>query len=217
MRLSPHFGATFALLSGTLFLTGLADRRIPEPLAAPLDGIRTNLAGWTAVRTETLSQGVLKQLDPTSYLSRVYKKGPTEMSVFIAFYAQQKAGESMHSPKHCLPGAGWEIWKHDSADIPVQGRMVRINKYSIQNLGTRMQMFYWYQSRSRIVASEYLAKVLLARDTVLTGRTSGSIVRIMLPDAPTTSEEGIAVAKELISEVQRSFGGSDTDLSASGR
>src|SRR4051794_16201075 len=84
MRLSPHFGATFVLLSGTLFLTGLADRRIPEPLAAPLDGIRTNLAGWTAVRTETLSPGVLKQLDPTSYLSRVYKKGPTEMSVFIA-------------------------------------------------------------------------------------------------------------------------------------
>jgi hypothetical protein len=39
-----------------------------------------------------------------------------------------------------------------------------------------MLMFYWYQSRNRIVANEYLGKILLAKDTLLTGRTAGSIV-----------------------------------------
>ena len=32
-----------------------------------------------------------------------------------------------------------------------------------------MLMFYWYQSSTRIFSSEYLGKVLLARDTLLTG------------------------------------------------
>ena len=112
----------------------------------------------------------------------------------------------MHSPKHCLPGSGWEIWKHDSATVPVNGDLFEINKYSIQNSGTRMLMFYWYQSNSRIVASEYLGKILLARDTVFTRHTAGSIVRIMLPDAPGADKEAVAFASTLIPEVQRCFG-----------
>ena len=62
---------------------------------------------------------VVRALDPTSYLSRTYRKGSNDADLFIAFYAQQRAGESMHSPKHCLPGSGWEIWKHDSAPVPI--------------------------------------------------------------------------------------------------
>jgi len=83
---------------------------------------------------------------------------------------------------------------------------VQINKYSIQNSGSRMLMFYWYQSKTRILASEYLGKIQLARDAVLTGNTSGSIVRIMLPDTPAADEQGIFFAKRLIPEVEHCFG-----------
>ena len=128
------------------------------------------------------------------------------LELFIAYYAQQRAGESMHSPKHCLPGGGWEIWKQDSELLTVRGKQFEINKYSIQNSGSRMLMFYWYQSKTRIVASEYIGKLLLARDTLLSGHTSGSIVRIMLPDSPAISNEGLAFATRLIPEVERCFG-----------
>src|SRR5688500_6238885 len=98
----------------------------------------------------------------------------------------------MHSPKHCLPGSGWEIWKHDSSLVPINGTQVEVNKYSIQNAGTRMLMFYWYQSKNRIVANEYVGKVLLARDTLLTGRTGGSIARIVIMDKPGAEEHAVA-------------------------
>ena len=114
----------------------------------------------------------------------------------------------MHSPKHCLPGAGWEIWKHDSMLIPLDGQHIRVNKYSIQNQGARMLMVYWYQSKDRIVANEYFGKLLLARDTVLTGHTAGSIVRIVLPDVPGADQDGAAFASKLIPQVQRCFGSS---------
>ena len=200
------FAATVMLLLGTTLLAGLTARRVAEPLAVPLDQIDSRIEGWTAAGDHTLPAPTLHALDATSYLARTYQKGTSQLDLFIAFYAQQRAGESMHSPKHCLPGAGWEIWKHDSAFIPVYGTQVEINKYSIQNSGTRMLMFYWYQSKSRIVASEYMGKILLARDTVLSGHTAGSIVRIMLPDTPTASADGVAFAARLIPEVDRCFG-----------
>jgi EpsI family protein len=206
-RISMQFVVTATLLAGTILLTGMVARRVPQPLAVPLDRIDSEIAGWTAVKGSTLDEHTLRALDATSYLARAYGKQGQELELFIAFYAQQRAGESMHSPKACLPGTGWEIWRHDSATVPVNGKQIHINKYSIQNLAARMLMLYWYQSQDRIVASEYVGKILLARDTLLTGRTSGSIVRIILPDAPGAAEEGIVFASRLIPEVQRCFSG----------
>jgi EpsI family protein len=203
---SLHFCATIVLLVGTIFLGSLTARRISTPLAVPLEQIAPDVAGWTALKDQTLPAGTLRALDATSYLSRKYGKDSKELDLFIAFYMQQRAGESMHSPKHCLPGSGWEIWQHDSAIISAEGKQYGVNKYSIQNAGTRMLMFYWYQSKDRIIASEYLGKILLAKDTILTGRTAGSIVRIMLPDVPSASDEGALFAARLIPQVQRCFG-----------
>jgi len=205
--ISFRFLATTVLLAGTVLLGGLAARRMAEPLAIPLDRISSQILGWKTTGDQELPDYTLRTLNATSYLSRTYEKGPLRSEVFIAFYAQQRAGETMHSPKHCLPGAGWEIWKHDAALVPVDGKQVEINKYSIQNSGTRMLMFYWYQSKSRIYASEYVGKILLARDTVLTGHTAGSIVRVMLPDVPGADQEGIAFVSELIPQVQQCFAG----------
>jgi len=204
--ISFSFLATTVLLASTVLLGGLAARRIPEPLAIPLYRIPSQIPGWGAIGDKKLPDSTLRALDATSYLSRTYRKGPLELGLFVAFYAQQRAGESMHSPKHCLPGSGWEIWKHDSALVLVNGEQVEINKYSIQNLGTRMLMFYWYQSKDRIYASEYLGKMLLARDTMLTGHTAGSIVRVMVPDVAGAAGEGAAFASQIIPEMQRCLG-----------
>jgi EpsI family protein len=202
------FACTITLLTGTILLSALTERRLPEALALPLSEISVNIAGWNAAADNTLSAPTLRALDATSYLARTYSKDRSTLDFFVAFYSQQRAGESMHSPKHCLPGAGWEIWKHDSAVVPVDGQNVRINKYSIQNNGVRMLMLYWYQSKDRIVADEYMGKLLLARDTLLTGRTGGSIARLMLPDTPAAADEGMAFAAAVIPQLQRCFRGS---------
>ena len=206
MPSSLHFVATAAILTGTIFMGGLADRRIAEPLAIPLDQIGNEVAGWTAVKDSVLPAPTLHALDPTAYLARTYQRGAQQLDLFIAFYSQQRAGESMHSPKHCLPGAGWEIWQLGSAKIPVNGKQFLINKYSISNSGSRMLMFYWYQSKDRVIADEYLGKLLLARDTIMTGHTAGSIVRVMLPDVRGASEDGEKFASAIIPLMSRCIG-----------
>jgi len=208
-RLSVGYIGTILLLTATLAGYALSERRKADFLAESLDTIGKQIDGWKMVGDEPLSSGVLGKLQLTSYLARLYEKHGTNLDLFIAFYAQQRAGESMHSPKHCLPGSGWEIWKQDSAMVPVGGNLVRINQYSIQNSGRRMLVFYWYQSKRRIIASEYMGKILLARDALLDGRTAGSLVRVMLPDTPSAPAEGTAFATQLIPQVQRCFGASD--------
>lgn len=200
------FAITTALLGGAILVGAMTDRRIPEALALPLDRIDSQIAGWTEIDQQQLNAETLKVLDPTTYLSRTYRKGTSQVDLFIAYFAQQRAGESMHSPRNCLPGAGWEILQQGSATLAVAGKQVVINKYVIENLGTRMLMLYWYQSRSRIVANEYVAKILLARDTALTGHTSGSIVRIVSADDNTAAGEATGFAAAIIPKVQRCLG-----------
>jgi EpsI family protein len=205
-RPTVAFAITTLLLAGTVVITGLAARRMPEPLALHLDRISSQIGGWTALRDHTLDEPSLHVLAATEYLSRTYKKDDAQLDLFIAYYARQRAGESMHSPKHCLPGSGWEIWKHDSTSVMLDGKNVQINKCSIQNQGVRRLMYYWYQSRNRIVASEYMGKILLAKDTLFTGHTAGSIVRVMMPETSVNTEEAAAFAEKVIPEVQRCFG-----------
>jgi EpsI family protein len=205
-RITWLFFLTVLLLSATQLASRLSERRRSDFLAQPLEKIDMQPTGWRAVSDEALGARVLNKLLPTSYLARTYRKGDRELGLFVAFYAQQRAGESMHSPKHCLPGSGWEIWNYDSALIPEAGRQIKVNKYSIHHGGERMLMYYWYQSRQRIIASEYLGKVLLVRDALVDGRTAGSIVRITIPDVPGASDEAIAFASGLIPQVDQCFG-----------
>ena len=205
-RISPGYAGTVLLLSITLAGYALSERRKPDFLAQPLDTIDRQIAGWNMTADEPLTAGILDQLKLTSYVARTYQKEGKKLDLFVAYYAQRRAGESMHSPKHCLPGSGWEIWKHDSAMVPVNGGQVKINQYSIQNGEQRMLVFYWYQSKHRIIASEYMGKILLARDALVDGRTAGSLVKITLPDTPSAPAEAIAVASLLIPQVQQCFG-----------
>lgn len=200
------FAATILLLSATMALAKLTENRREGKLLAPLDTFAREIQGFEGSENPALTDGVLRELKPTSYLSRTYRKGRSAADLFIAFYAQQRAGESMHSPKHCLPGSGWEIWNYTTADIPAGGSTYRVNQYSISKGGDRMVVLYWYQSQGRIIASEYMGKLLLAKDALLRNETSGSIVRIVVPDQPEAIQDAQRFAGDVILQMQKLFG-----------
>ena len=204
---SGRFVCTVLLLAGTLAAATTLSR-VPRPraLAYSLDSIPAQINGWTVVDTARLDPSILKVLLPTSYLSRIYQKENRQIELFIAFYEQQRAGETMHSPKACLPGNGWTIARQDKTALPLTEREVVVNDFLAERAGGQMRMFYWYQSRKRIIASEYLGKLLLVRDSLIEHETSGSFVRILLPESPHAAAQGLAFAASIIPEVQRCFG-----------
>jgi EpsI family protein len=202
-----RFLITLLLLVGAGAGLGFSLRRNPESLALPLENISGEIAGWRQTDAQPLGPSALKRLLPTDFIARTYQKDNRSLGLFVAYYAQQRAGESMHSPKNCLPGSGWEIWKYDSAMIPDPrgGALVEINKYSVQNAGKRALVYYWYQSQRRILASEYIGKFMLIRDALLDGRTAGSIVRIVVDDLPDAHQDAVEFASAVVPQVDRCF------------
>jgi EpsI family protein len=129
------------------------------------------------------------------FLERNYIRegGSAPIDLFIAYFPSQRAGSTIHSPKHCLPGAGWMFDSSRSIDLEdADGRAHRVGEYVISNGQAKEFVIYWYEAHGRSVASEYLAKVYLVADAMRMNRTDGALVRII---TPIRSSEGEAQAK----------------------
>jgi EpsI family protein len=201
------FILTCLALAATWAIVGYAERNPPQALVRPLYDIPTEIAGWKGKDDPPQATRILLSLDATALLSRTYRKEGSELGLFVAYYAKQKAGESMHSPKYCLPGGGWEPLETTFVTIRTALGEASINKYVIQKDGAKSLVLYWYQSPRRIVASEYAGKALLFWDGLIHRRQGGSIVRLTMPATPEGLEDGLLVAPAVIAEVQRCLGG----------
>lgn len=156
---------------------------------------------------------ILDILRVTDYLMRVYS--PTSsatsqhqavplkpVSLYIGYYESQRTGATYHSPKNCLPGAGWNFAETSIASVtmPKDGPTILINKVLIQKGVDKQLVLYWYHDRGRIIASEYWAKGYMIWDSMTENRTDGSLVRIIVPVSGTTEEAfevGITFLKDM--------------------
>ena len=155
------------------------------PPHQPLAEVPRQLGDWEALKDETIDADTLAVLKANDYLVRTYRNGEETAGLFIAYYRAQHAGESMHSPKNCLPGSGWQPVENDrvSLGIDPSGRPVWVNRYIVEKDGQRTLSLYWYQENGRTIASEYWGKIYMVWDTFRTGRRDGAIVRISVPMA----------------------------------
>jgi EpsI family protein len=178
----------------------------PNPKRDNLSSLPKQAGGWAMVREDVLDDETAKVLKADDYVLRRYAGGPERLvDLFIAYYYTQKAGESMHSPKNCLPGSGWEIVNSDEVALPIDSatRSSTINRYMIQKNADRALVLYWYQANGRVIASEYWAKLYLILDTLRTGRRDGAIVRFIVPikkgsDGSVELKDGLEMAQNIV-------------------
>jgi EpsI family protein len=171
------------ILGVGLALLGLThDQERPKPVK-PIAGILDSVPGYTHARIEvdTNSQRVAGM---DEYVNRVYLLDSLQVfSLYVGYYTYQTQGKSIHSPRNCLPGAGWE--PVESATLPIgsaPGSGSRdMNKYVLANNGNYAAVYYWYQGRGRIESNEYTVKVNLIRDAAVFGRTEEALVRLVVP------------------------------------
>ena len=56
-----------------------------------------------------------------------------------------------------------------------------MNEYVIQQDQDKQLVFYWYQGRGRVIASEYSGKFWMMADAISRNRTDGALVRLITP------------------------------------
>ena len=187
------------------------------PLAEPLDRVLQSVPGYEA-QDQKIADEEVRVAGMSSYVARVYSQGSTPVfATLVSYYDRQTRGKSIHSPRNCLPGAGWEILSGGTQSLNSNGSTYVVNRYVLKKGPSRAIVYYWYQGRGRVVASEYRVKWDLLRDAALRGHTEEALVRVVVPvrqsgaDASASPEAqtaeasaiGKTIAARMISEVGR--------------
>ncbi len=194
------------LSAGCLLVVVGANSQQALPLRAPLSQLSARYDGYQE-RNETITPEEQRVAGMSSYLLRSYTRdSATAFTVYVGYYERQLQGRTIHSPKNCLPGAGWEAVASGEQVLATALGPVRVNRYLLVNKQQRALVYYWYQGRGRVESNEYRVKLQLLRDSALRGRSDEALVRVVVPmrsadgEGP-AGELGARVSAELIPRV----------------
>jgi EpsI family protein len=183
---TPRFILATLLILGAAILLQARARSEVYPPRLPLKQFPAQLGNWSGTDV-AIEKDVLEVLGPGDFLVRIYQsqeKTPY-IDLFIAYFRSQRAGDTIHSPQHCLPGAGWAPVENKHITLTMPGHEpFPANRYLIAKGDSRQLVLYWFWAHDRGVASEYWAKFYLVADAIKMNRSDGALVRITTPMYP---------------------------------
>jgi EpsI family protein len=203
MSQTPRVVLSCVLLVGALLALHLRSAGEAVPIRKPFSTFPDNVARWRAQQDSYLDTEILSVLRSDDYLMRRYvdDSGRT-LWLFVGYWASQRKGAQIHSPRNCLPAAGWEPVEAGRVTIPVGDppRAIIVNRYLIQKDRDLQLVLYWYQSQGQAIAGELPAKIEMVRSAMFRNRTDGALVRVSTPvvgGVPETTERLVKYVQAL--------------------
>jgi EpsI family protein len=180
------------------------------PASQPLASLPQALGPWIFTEEGVVDDETRDVLKADDLLLRSYRDSSTGhgASLYVAAFRSLRNGKAPHSPKNCLPGAGWTQLSSDDYSIDVgQAQPIMVNRYVVQHGDERDLVLYWYQSRDRVVASEYTAKFWVVADAMRLNRTDTALVRVVTPisngDADGATREAVGFVQSFYAPLRR--------------
>ena len=187
---APLFAAIVLLLSAVVGFQSLESRVETFPERGKFLQFPLFHEDWIG-REGAIDTEVLQTLKLTDYIMADYQHPEYALPVnfYVAYYESQRKGASVHSPRSCIPGGGWQIKSLDQVEVNsvpnsslVPSRQaLSVNRVVIQRGENRQLVYYWFQQRGRVLTNEYLVKWFLFWDSLNKNRTDGALVRIVVP------------------------------------
>lgn len=171
------------IMSFTLILLKFsADSKRIDP-KIPFETFPAKVNGWKGKKAyfESNVYDVLGVDD--SILMNYTSSNNSFIQLYVGYYASQKEGDLIHSPKNCMPGSGWNIVESglEKVKLADRNKEIKVIKLKLRKGNQHQIVLYWFQSRGRIISSEYMQKIWLVIDSITRRRTDGSFVRIISP------------------------------------
>lgn len=180
LRAARPYLPALILLMGFAFVSRARSQEAVA-LTGPLASVLDDLPGY-AFTDQQVSAEERQVAGMTSYVARSYERdGVVAFTTLVTYYDRQTHGKTIHSPRNCLPGAGWEIVSGGPRTLRLDGSSHSVNRYLLRNGPSTAVAYYWYQGRGRITANEYAVKWNLLRDAALMGHTEEALVRVVVP------------------------------------
>ena len=191
MRYWPQAFLSFSLLLSAFLFVQFRSRGEAVPIHKPLEDFPKQVGHWNGQEETILDEETLSILKLKDYVMRRYvDSAGNSLGLYIGYWDTQRKGAQIHSPKHCLPGGGWEPLEVRQITIPLDqppGHL-KVNRYLLQKDRYQQVVVYWFQSRGLAVASELGAKLQLVKNAVMHNRTDGALIRIISPVSGSVGE-----------------------------
>lgn len=170
------------------------------PLVKPLGEFPHQVGAWVLRQEGVVEPEVQAVLKADDTLTREYSRADRSglLNFFVAYFRSQRTGKAPHSPKNCLPGAGWVPTQSDIIPVDVGSGQIHVNRYVVARGEYKSLVLYWYQSHNRVTASEYLAKVHLVLDSMRYNRSDVAMARVVVPIVGNDVDTALQAATDFI-------------------
>ena len=183
--LKPKFYITIILLGATVMTARGIEFREQIPIKRPLNEFPSLIGDWKGGPSIQMEAEFLGELDLNDYtIINFQNMGGAQINFYVAYYESQRKGESIHSPRTCLPGSGWEFRQAGSIHIPLNGEeplRAKVNRAVISKAGYHQLSYYWFPMRGRVLTNLFEMKWYNFLDAVTRQRTDGALVRLITP------------------------------------
>jgi exosortase D (VPLPA-CTERM-specific) len=174
---------TFLLVGAAMTAPILEAREELSPDRKQLVEFPLTIGEWKTSGQDKIQDAVLEGLSLDDYLLATYQReSEVPINLYVSYYDNQRARASVHSPRVCLPGGGWQIKQideHALENVLPDGQSLTVNRVLMEKRDQRQLVYYWFPQRGRNLISEYLVKWYIFRDALTRGRTDGAMVRMI--------------------------------------
>lgn len=198
--LKPSLLVASSLLIMQAALLHSSEREEYLPEIKPMSEFPLELGNWHFLREAVVEPEIRDFLQADDLLSRVYAdaSGQRGAELFVAAFKTLSSGAAPHSPKNCLPASGFTPLLADEITLDAGVQPITVNRYVVARGEERSLVLYWYQSRDRVVASEYRAKFFSIADAIRLNRTDTALVRVVVPIRDDNRDQATATAADFV-------------------
>jgi EpsI family protein len=128
---------------------------------------------------------VMEMLSPDQLFSASYV-GPSgnQVQLFIDYFSPENTTGAIHSPRNCLPGAGWIIVGSEPRIIEAAGRRIPAIRMYLALGQSRQVMDFWYITRFGETANDYRLKFNTMISSLTLRPTDKAFVRFLSTQDP---------------------------------
>lgn len=119
-----------------------------------LNALPLSIGGWEG-EDLFMSGRIDSIIGADAMLNRRYRgKDGSEVWLYVSYFSGERS-EGIHSPKNCLPGAGWKVASAGNPELEISGRPHKVTRLLIRQGRQSQDLLYWMHTPGGVVGDEY--------------------------------------------------------------
>ena len=158
---------------------------------------------WKA-QTLPIEKGVIAMLRPDAIFNALYvNSSGNRVDLFFSYFAGKNSQVGVHSPRNCMPGAGWTIERTEKHDISFGAGIIPASRMYVRYETETRVVDYWYITRHGETSSDYSRKLFTMLGALGFQPADVAFVRFISAGDPVSLAQLEAFESEFIGEIYR--------------